>query len=63
MEIENSTNWIFRGQIEDARACMSLYRLRKDEFETLHAVKYPNHANKQKRKGGGGNGKKKKNKH
>lgn len=41
---------------------MSLYRLRKDEFETLHVAKYPNHANKQKRKGGGSNGKKKKNK-
>lgn len=41
---------------------MSLYRLRKDEFETLHAAKYPNHANKQKGKGGGSNGKKKKNK-
>lgn len=38
---------------------MSLYRLRKDEFETLHAAKYPNHANKQKGRGGG---KKKKNK-
>lgn len=41
---------------------MSLYRLRKDEFETLHATKYPNHANKQKGGGGGSNGKKKKNK-
>lgn len=36
---------------------MSLYRLRKDEFETLHAAKYPNHASK---RGGGSNGKRKK---
>lgn len=41
---------------------MSLYRLRKDEFEVLHTAKYPNHANKQKSKSGGSNGKKKKKK-
>lgn len=41
---------------------MSLYRLQKDEFEALHAAKYPNHANKQKGKGKGSNGKKKKTK-
>ncbi|KAI5840704.1 ribonuclease H-like domain-containing protein [Morchella snyderi] len=48
------------SSIEDARACMSLYRLQKDSFESLHAAKYPGHANKQRGKGAGVKKKKKK---
>ncbi|KAH8150552.1 uncharacterized protein LAJ45_05248 [Morchella importuna] len=47
------------SSIEDARACMSLYRLQKDSFETLHAAKYPGHANKQRGKGASGKKKQK----